>query len=122
MRSFAFARRFFAKAGRDAAASFSEALRTDERLARISREVTFSLPEDSVGSLVVPALSPAIGVTIGALNIRAKTGALVVAVEREGEKIRHVGPEFSFLAGDSLTVIGDGGQIAALKDLLGVVA
>ena len=66
--------------------------------------------------------SPAIGVTIGVLNIRAKTGALVVDVEREGEKIRHVGPEFSFLAGDSLTVIGDGGQIAALKDLLGVVA
>ena len=114
--------RFFAKAGRDAAASFSEALRTDERLARISREVTFSLPEDPVGSLVVPALSPAIGVTIGVLNIRAKTGAIVVDVEREGEKIRHVGPEFSFLAGDSLTVIGDGGQIAALKDLLGVVA
>lgn len=118
----AFGWRFFVRAGRNAAANFNEALKTDERLAQISREVTFSLPEESVARVTVPPLSPAIGMTIGSLNIRAKTGAIVVDVERAGDLIRHVGPELSFLTGDSLTVIGDGGQIAALKDLLGVTA
>lgn len=114
--------RFFVRAGRNAAANFSEALKTDERLAQISREVTFTLPEDSVGRMTVPPHSPVIGMTIGALNVRAKTGAIVVDVERAGQLVRHVGPDFTFLAGDSLMVIGNGGQVAALKDLLGVTA
>ncbi len=114
--------RFFVRAGRKAAENFTTALKTDERLAQISREVTFAIPEESIGKLVVPPLSPVIGVTIGALNIRAKTGAVVVNVERDGDLVRAVGPEFAFLAGDVLTVYGGGGQIAALKDVLGVTA
>ncbi len=117
-----FGGRFFRRAGRNAALNFAEALRTDERLAQLSKDVTFKVPEDSVARLVVPASSPAIGVTIGTLNIRAKTGAVIIDVEREGALVRTVGADFAFLAGDALTVIGSGGQIAALKDLLGVTA
>ena len=118
----AFGWRFFVRTGRRAAANFNEALATDARLAEISREVTFSVPEETVSVLTVPEMSAAIGATVGSLNIRAKTGAIVVDVCRGGRVERHIGADFVFAAGDELTVIGDGAQRAALKDLLGVVA
>ena len=113
--------RFFVLAGRRAANNFTEALQTDERLAEISREVTFTVPEESVAVLVLPPSSPAIGATVGSLNVRAKTGAIVVEVHRADCCMRHVGADFVFAEGDALTVIGDRQQRAALKDLLGVV-
>lgn len=114
--------RFFLRAGRRAAVRFGEAMKVDERLAAISREVTFSLPGDAVAKLRLDVASPAIGGTVVSLNIRAKTGASIVAVEREGRVLRGIGPELEFKVGDVLVAIGDGAQIAALKDLLGIVA
>ena len=63
----------------------------------------------------------AIGGTVVTLNIRAKTGASVVSVMRDGHLHRNIGPEWEFHIGDTLGVLGEGAQIAALKDLLGVV-
>ena len=114
--------RFFLRAGRRAAVRFGEAMKVDERLAAISREVTFSLPGDAMAKLRLDVASPAIGGTVVTLNIRAKTGASIVAVEREGRVLRGIGPELEFKVGDVLVAIGDGAQIAALKDLLGIVA
>lgn len=114
--------RFFVQAGRKAAANFTAALETDARLAEISREVTFSVPEESVAVLTLPETSSAIGATVGSLNIRAKTGAVVAEVQRGERRLRNIGPDFVFAEGDALTIIGDGAQRAALKDLLGVVA
>ena len=76
--------------------------------------------------LLVPASalqtrgSPAVGETVVTLNMRAKTGASVVAVVRDGQMTRNVGPEWEFRIGDELLVLGDAHQMAALKDLLGV--
>ena len=114
--------RFFVRAGHRAAANFREALATDARLAELSREVTFSVPEESVVSLVLPESSPACGLSVGALNIRAKTGAVVVEVVRGGDCRRNIGADFTLAGGDVLTVIADGRQRAELKSLLGVVS
>ena len=114
--------RFFVRASHRAAANFAEALATDARLAELSREVTFSVPEESVVTLVLPESSPACGISVGALNVRAKTGAVIVEVARGGARLRNIGADFTFAVGDVLTVIADGRQRAELKSLLGVVS
>ena len=112
---------FFSKAGQRAAQRFHEALTAEER--RESLAVTMTLPEPpgDVHRLVLGAGSPAVGGTVVTLNIRAKTGATVVAVLRDGRTVRNIGPEWEFRIGDTLLVLGDAGQVAALKDLLGVM-
>lgn len=114
--------RFFVRATQRAALRFDEALTADERREKIEAMLTFAIPKSSVHHLVLAADSPAVGATVVTLNIRAKTGAAVVEVLRDGEVIRNVGPETEFRIGDTLTVLGDGAQIAALKDLLGITA
>lgn len=117
----AFGWRLFVKATHRATRRLNEALSTDERLAARPKELNFSVPEDSIHRLTLGDNSPAVGGTVVTLNIRAKTGASIVAVMREGVIIRNIGPEFEFRIGDRLTAIGHGHQIAALKDLLGVI-
>ena len=112
----------FQKAGRQAAARFDEALTADERRVKLGAMLTFKLPEGIVHKLTLDMSSPAIGGTVVSLNIRAKTGASVVSLERNGEMFRNIGPETEFKVGDILYTIGDGAQIAALKDLLGITA
>jgi K+/H+ antiporter YhaU regulatory subunit KhtT len=84
--------------------------------------VTLELPADEFHRLDLDARSPALGETVVTLNIRAKTGASVVAVERDGQIERRIDPTFEFRAGDRLVVVGDGHAVAALKDLLGIVS
>lgn len=112
--------RFFAKAGHRAFVRFAEAARADERRKNEPSHVLFSVPEDTVHKLTLPAASPAVGETVVTLNIRAKTGASVVSVIREGKITRNIGAEWEFRIGDTLVVMGDAHQLAALKDLLGV--
>ena len=40
---------------------------------------------------------------------------------RDGRQYRNIGPEWEFRIGDTLGVIGDSVQVAALKDMLGIV-
>lgn len=112
----------FQKAGRRAATRFDEALTAEERRKKLGAMLTFKLPEGVVHKLRLDMASPAIGGTVVSLNIRAKTGSSVVSLERDGEMIRNVGPETEFKVGDVLYTIGNGAQIAALKDLLGITA
>ena len=112
----------FQKAGRRAASRFDEALTADERRAKLGSMLTFKVPEGLVHKLKLDMDSPAIGGTVVSLNIRAKTGVSVVSLERDGEMIRNVGPETEFKVGDILYTMGNGAQIAALKDLLGIIA
>ena len=114
----AFGWRFFVRAGRRAAKNFTAALKTDERLARLSREVTITIPEDVISNVVVGQTSAAIGFTIGSLGVRAKTGATIAAVDRDGKRIRNVGPAFKLRAGDVLIAMGDRLQISQLRSLL----
>ena len=114
--------RFFTKAGRRATQRFHEALTAEERREALAASMqTPALPE-GVHALTLDAASPAVGGTVVTLNIRAKTGASIVAVTRNGETTRNVGPEWEFAIGDTLIAMGDSHQIAALKDLLGLTA
>ena len=112
--------RFFVKAGRRATQRFQEALTAEERREGLARMTTVALPEGTIQRLMLTPESPAIGETVVTLDIRAKTGASVVAVHRKGEIHRNIGPDWEFAIGDVLVVIGDQPQIAALKDLIGV--
>ena len=114
--------RFFAKAGRRATQRFHEALTAEERREALAVSMeTPALPE-GVHALTLDAASPAVGGTVVTLNIRAKTGASVVAVVRNGKTVRNIGPEWEFAIGDTLIAMGDSHQMAALKDLLGLTA
>ncbi len=112
--------RVFLRAGQRAAARFDEALTADERREKLGEMLTLHIPEKAVHRLTLSPDSPAVGATVVTLNIRAKTGATIMAVERGGETIRNIGPETEFQIGDILIAYGEGAQIASLKDLLGV--
>lgn len=114
--------RFFLKAGQRAATRFNEALDADERLTKLGDMLTFTVPANSLHRLPLDISSPAIGGTVVTLNIRAKTGATIVSIERDGKVLRNIGPDIDFRVGDVLIAIGEGPQIAALKDLLGITA
>ena len=114
--------RFFSKTGHRAFQRFADAAKADERRGSKPREIHFSVPEDTVHRLTIAADSPAVGATVVTLNIRAKTGANVVAVVRDGKTSRNIGADWEFRIGDTLVVIGDHSQVAQLKDLMGVTA
>ena len=112
--------RVFAKAGRRASQRFHEALTAEERREALAVSMEMPALPEGVHALTLDAASPAVGGTVVTLNIRAKTGASVVAVVRGGRTVRNIGPEWEFRIGDTLLVIGDSRQVVALKDLLGV--
>ena len=111
--------RFFVKAGHRASQRFHEALTAEERSRGLAETMAAPAFPDDVHRLTLDAASPAIGGTVVTLNIRAKTGASVVAVMRGGAIVRNIGPEWEFRMGDTLFALGDSRQVAALKDLLG---
>ena len=114
--------KFFAKAGHRAFLRFDEAARADEKRENEPRHIQFSVPEDVVHRLTLTEASPAVGATVVTLNIRAKTGASIVSVIRDGVTTRNIGAEWEFRIGDTLIVMGDAHQLAALKDLLGITS
>ena len=73
---------------------------------------------EDISNVVVGPTSAAIGFTIGSLGVRAKTGATIAAVDRDGKRIRNVGPAFKLRAGDVLIAMGDRLQISQLRSLL----
>ena len=114
----------FKRAARVASYHFNSALAAERRRTRKATrrgEVTLTVPGDFYVHLVIPEGSPAVGETLRSLDIRAKTGASVVAVERNGERFRNPGPTWCFQSGDVAVVIGEPPQLAALKVLFGVV-
>lgn len=113
--------RFFLKAGQRVSRHFATALEVDEKLAKISREVTFTVPEDIIGKVTVSSSSAAVGRSVGDLNIRAETGATIVSVVRGETRIRNVGPRLEIHSGDMLVAMGDEEQIAKLEKLIGGV-
>lgn len=113
--------RFFVRMGRRATDRLNASLTAEERRESFVRTTTIVIPEGTIYRLTIGRDSPAIGGTVVTLNIRAKTGASVVSVMRDGQLHRNIGPEWEFRIGDTLGVLGDAAQIAALKDLLGVI-
>ncbi|TMQ57622.1 MAG: hypothetical protein E6K76_09960 [Candidatus Eisenbacteria bacterium] len=62
--------------------------------------------------------SPAVGRTLGRLDLRGRTRALVIAVVREGKHHLSPEPDFEFRAGDILVLVGDH---AALEAAFGIL-
>jgi Trk K+ transport system NAD-binding subunit len=58
-----------------------------------------------------------VGQTLASADIRARTGCTVVAVERDGEMLTGLDPEFRFQAGDAAVVIGTDDGIASFSSL-----
>ena len=110
--------KFFKKAGKKATENFREALTIEERQESAVRMMTVTVPEDTISRLTLVEGSPAIGKTVVSLNIRAKTGASIVSVIREGRITRNVGPDWKFAVGDTLVALGDETQINALKTMI----
>ena len=107
----------FAQAGRRAGRRFNEALAAEKRRSSANVTTTLSVPGDFYNRIPVTA-SAVVGRTIRELDIRAKTGALIVSVTRQGAKVRNPGPTWAFAAGDEVMAIGEPPQLAALRALL----
>ena len=114
--------RLFVKAGRRATERFHEALTAEERLEMLAHTKAAASPASELPRFTLDAASPAIGLTIGSLNVRAKTGVTIVAAYRGGELVRNLGPDWELQVGDTLVALGEPQQIAAFKDLIGVVS
>ena len=62
--------------------------------------------------------SPLIGRTLAETELRKKTGAVIVAIDRKGKNMVSPGPETVLEAGDQLFVFGEKEQIRAADDYL----
>ena len=68
--------------------------------------------------VALPGASPVKGRRIGELNLRARTGASVIGIERGGAHIVNPGPDEALCAGDGVMLIGNPDQIRAARELL----
>ena len=66
--------------------------------------------------------SPAVGRTLGDLNLRGLTGATVVALVRDGKRTVYPTAAEALLAGDVLALTGSDASLATAARLLGVPA
>ena len=118
--------KFFRRAGRQAGYRFNEALAAEKRrdarrkTADDAKSVTLTVPGDYYALLKIAPGSPAVGETIKSLDIRAKTGASVVAVRRGADLFRNPGASWCFEPDDEARVIGDPDQLAALRRMFDV--
>lgn len=65
--------------------------------------------------------SPVAGRSLGDAGIRERTGASVMAILRDGRAHPNPQPEAELASGDLLLVVGDPGQVARCRELLGSV-
>lgn len=61
--------------------------------------------------LFITADSPAIGRTVGDLNLRSRTGVTVSSAVRDGNTMINIGPDFRIAAEDILVMVGEAEQI-----------
>ena len=66
----------------------------------------------------LPATSPLVGRTLAETNLRARTGASVVGLAREGRVLANPKSSTVFVAGDVLGLLGDAAQVAAATQTL----
>ena len=108
------------KTGELAGRALKEALETERREKERPEagDTPLAVPGDFYAYVVLSEGSAACGRSIRALDVRAKTGASVVGVERAGETNRNPGPDWVFAAGDEVAAIGEPGQLDAFRELM----
>ncbi len=62
--------------------------------------------------------SPLAGETLGEADLRAKTGASVVTIQRGDDVLASPGPETELQVGDTLVVVGDRESVEELETML----
>lgn len=72
-----------------------------------------------LGEAELGAESPAVGGTLRGLDLRARTGALVVAIVREDELLANPDPDLPLEMGDTLVFYGEEAALQAVRGLLG---
>ena len=77
------------------------------------------LSEADLSAVAISAGSPAAGKLIRELEIRTRTGASIVGIERAGTNILNPGPDEELQGGDSVLLLGELGQLEAARALLG---
>ena len=106
---FSFGWSWIRRAGIVARRNFNQALQAEERRRRREKE---SQTHEKI--LAVPVSSSAIGGTLRTLDLRAKTGAFVTAIERHGRLVRNPSPDWHIAGGDVLHVAASAGDFAKL--------
>jgi CPA2 family monovalent cation:H+ antiporter-2 len=76
------------------------------------------LREADLESVAVAAASPAAGRLIRELELRTRTGASIVGIERTGGNVINPGPDEEIQAGDHLVLLGTPAQLAAARAAL----
>ena len=111
---------YFKDSARKAGHGFREAMNAERRALRQQHkeQAILAVPDDFHTNITLQEKANAIGKTIQSLNIRARTGASIICVERSGEKHRNPGADWCFKKGDVVTAIGDPSQMESLKILL----
>ncbi len=71
-----------------------------------------------VNRVIVPEASTAVGQTLAELNLRHRTGATVLAIERKDELQINPPPELRLAAGDELMAFADGAALEAMTRIL----
>lgn len=67
--------------------------------------------------VVLASGSPWVGRSLGATHIRARTGATVIGIVREGERIQNPPASFKLASGDVLLVVGTAAQVARVAEI-----
>jgi CPA2 family monovalent cation:H+ antiporter-2 len=80
------------------------------------------LREADLQAVTLALDSPAAGKLIGELELRTRTGASIVGIERNGEKIINPGPDEELQAGDQVLLLGTRPQIDAATAALSQAA
>jgi CPA2 family monovalent cation:H+ antiporter-2 len=80
------------------------------------------LREADLQAVTLATGSPAAGKLIRELELRTRTGASIVGIERNGEKIINPGPDEELQTGDQVLLLGTRSQIEAAKAALGGAA
>lgn len=77
----------------------------------VSRELTHSIERMIAGAVTdtffLESGSPAVGRTLAQLDLRGRTGALVIAIVRDGKPRISPEPDLELVAGDILVLVGD---------------
>lgn len=112
--------RYIWPAMNSAGAQFTAAIKAEAKMAETPEPLVFSLTGERYLKAVLPKHSPAIGLSIKALNVRAKTGASIVVVSRGDERVENPGADWVFSTNDMIEAIGAPDQLASLRALLGL--
>ncbi|MHB9144628.1 MAG: TrkA C-terminal domain-containing protein [Symbiobacteriia bacterium] len=105
------------------ASLFDQRRKLDTEIEETLREVlthtskSISAVQNLTDFVIQPA-SALVGRTIGAAQIRMRTGATIIAVAKDGEDIYSPGPDLALAAGDVLVAVGTTEAKEKLKSLV----